>query len=82
MGIAALADLCSGLLRAGMDPDIPAAVLEKGTTKEQRRIAATVGTLETACKEACVQTPAILIVGRVCELADTFSWFETAEKEQ
>ncbi|MBR3394861.1 MAG: uroporphyrinogen-III C-methyltransferase [Firmicutes bacterium] len=82
MGIAALADLCSGLLRAGMDPDMPAAVLEKGTTKEQRRIAATVGTLETACKEACVQTPAILIVGKVCELADTFSWFETAEKEQ
>ena len=39
MGIAALADLCSGLLRAGMDPDMPAAVLEKGTTKEQRRIA-------------------------------------------
>ena len=82
MGIAALADLCSGLLNAGMDPDMPAAVLEKGTTKEQRRIAATVGTLETACKEACVQTPAILIVGKVCELADTFSWFETAEKEQ
>lgn len=82
MGIAALADLCNGLLDAGMDPDMPAAVLEKGTTKEQRRIAATVATLETACKAACVQTPAILVVGRVCELADTFSWFETAGSEQ
>lgn len=32
MGIAALPDLMDGLLAAGMDPDMPAAVLERGTT--------------------------------------------------
>ena len=31
MGIAALEDICSGLLAGGMDPDMPAAVLQKGT---------------------------------------------------
>ena len=40
MGIAALPEICRGLLAAGMDPDMPAAVLEKGTTPEQHRISA------------------------------------------
>ena len=46
MGIAALPDILGGLLAAGMDPDMPAAVLERGTTAAQRRVIATVGTLE------------------------------------
>ena len=76
MGIAALPDLMNGLLAAGMDPDMPAAVLERGTTSKQRRVSATVGTLERVCSEAVIQTPAIIVVGKVCELADTFSWAE------
>ena len=80
MGTAALPDLCSGLLEAGMDPDMPAAVLEKGTTPAQRRILGTVATLPECCESAQVQTPAIIVVGRVCTLADTFAWFENSEK--
>ena len=76
MGIAALPDLMNGLLAAGMDPDMPAAVLERGTTAKQRRVSATVGTLEMVCSEAAIQTPAIIVVGRVCALADTFGWAE------
>ena len=76
MGIAALPDLMGGLLAAGMDPDMPAAVLERGTTSKQRRVSATVGTLEKVCSEAVIQTPAIIVVGRVCALADTFGWAE------
>ena len=74
MGIAALPDIMAGLLNAGMNAATPAAVLEKGTTAAQRRISATVGTLEAACAEARVQTPAIIVVGRVCELAERFDW--------
>lgn len=76
MGIAALPDICKGLLEAGMDPATPAAVLEKGTTSKQRRIAATLGSLEKVCGETRVQTPAIIVVGQVCALAEDFSWFE------
>ncbi len=76
MGIAALPDLMGGLLEAGMDPDMPAAVLERGTTARQRRVRATVGTLERVCSEAVIQTPAIIVVGKVCALADTFAWAE------
>ncbi len=76
MGIAALADICSGLIEAGMDPDIPAAVLEKGTTAQQHRISATLGTLADVCSKTEVMTPAIIVVGQVCSLADDFAWFE------
>ena len=76
MGIAALPDILSGLMAAGMSGDTPAAVLEKGTTARQRRTLATVATLEAACKQAHVQTPAIIVVGRVCALAEPFHWFE------
>lgn len=76
MGIAALPDLMNGLLKAGMDSELPAAVLERGTTSKQRRVSATVGTLESVCSERGIQTPAIIVVGRVCALADTFGWAE------
>ena len=76
MGIAALPDLMDGLLAAGMDPEMPAAVLERGTTSKQRRVSATVGTLERVCSERVIQTPAIIVVGKVCGLADTFGWAE------
>ena len=46
MGIAALEDICKGLLAGGMDPNVPAAVLQKGTTAGQKRVVATVGTLK------------------------------------
>lgn len=76
MGIAALGDICEGLLAAGMAPDVPAAVLERGTTAAQRRIGATLGTLEATCAQTTVHTPAIIVVGPVCGLADGFSWYE------
>ncbi len=76
MGISTLPEICSGLLRAGMAADTPAAVLEQGTTAGQRRIGATVATLAEECERRQVRTPAIIIVGQVCALADTFSWYE------
>ena len=76
MGVSALGDICSQLLEAGMDEDMPAAVLQKETTAGQKRIVATVATLEDEVKRKGVETPAIIVVGRVCALADRFAWYE------
>lgn len=76
MGISALSDICSHLLLAGMDPAMPAAVLQKGTTADQKRIVATVGTLEMEVGRQGVETPAIIVVGKVCSLAERFAWYE------
>ncbi len=76
MGMSALEDICDGLVRAGMDRDMPAAVLQQGTTAGQRRVVATVSTLREEAFRQGMGTPAIIVVGRVCALADRFAWYE------
>lgn len=76
MGIAALNDICQGLLNAGMDPEMPAAVLQKGTTSDQKRVVATVATLKEEVERQGIETPAIIVVGKVCRLSEEFGWYE------
>lgn len=76
MSVSSMEMILNGLMDAGMDPDTPAAVLERGTTAKQRRIVATVGTLKEEAERSKVKTPAIIMVGQVCELSETFHWAE------
>ena len=76
MGVSALPDICTGLMNAGMDKNMPAAILQKGTTAGQKRIVATVSTLEEEVKRQGIETPAIIVVGKVCTLAEKFGWYE------
>jgi len=76
MGISSMKEILKGLIDAGMDKSTAAAVLEKGTLAEQRRIVSTIEKLAEDIKKAELGTPAILLVGEVCTLADTFHWAE------
>ena len=74
MGITAMEEICRGLIQAGMDENTPAAVLEKGTTARQRRLVSTLAGLWEDAKTFQVQTPAIILVGKVCTLSEKFDW--------
>lgn len=76
MGVSALEAICAGLLGAGMAPDTPAAVVERGTTPAQRRISAPLSGLARAARQAAVASPAVIVVGGVCALAEAFDWFD------
>lgn len=76
MGVGALGYICQSLITAGMAPTMPAAVLEKGTTADQRRVVATLATLQEEASTAKIATPAIIVVGEVCSLAERFHWAE------
>ena len=76
MGVAALPEIVGGLLGAGMDGDTPAAMVENGTLPGQRRCDATLDTLETRAREMDIQSPALIVVGEVCRLAEALCWFE------
>ena len=76
MGVSALSDICQGLLDGGMSPDMPAAILQKGTTAGQKRIVATVSTLPQEVARQGIETPAIIVVGKVCSLSEDFAWYE------
>ena len=48
----------------------------KGTTSGQKRIVATVSSLKEEVDRQGVETPAIIVVGKVCALAGEFAWYE------
>ncbi|EXG84555.1 uroporphyrinogen-III C-methyltransferase [Clostridium sp. ASBs410] len=76
MGVAALPDICRGLIEAGMDHTTPAAILERGTTAKQRNVIATIATLPEEAIKQNIGTPGIIVVGKVCLLSQTFAWAE------
>ncbi|MDD7177948.1 MAG: uroporphyrinogen-III C-methyltransferase [Lachnospiraceae bacterium] len=76
MGLSALPDIVSGLLHAGMDPAVPAAVLERGTTAGQRRVCAPLSELESETEKAHMHTPAIIVVGAVAAMSEQLAWYE------
>ena len=49
---------------------------QKGTTADQKRVVATVATLKEEVDRQGIETPAIIVVGKVCRLADEFGWYE------
>lgn len=77
MGVTALPHICQGLLDAGMEPEMPAAVVERGTLPRQRKVISTLAQLPQAAEDAGIESPAIIVVGRVCALSDQFDWFDS-----
>ncbi|MBQ9707682.1 MAG: uroporphyrinogen-III C-methyltransferase, partial [Firmicutes bacterium] len=76
MGIASLPLICERLMAAGLEGSTPAAVVQQGTTSGQKVISASLDTIEEQVKLQGVETPAIILVGEVCSLADRYNWFE------
>ncbi len=76
MGVSALKRICDGLLEAGMDPETPAAVIENGARSDQRKTLALLSTLPAEAERREVQSPAVIIVGKVCGLSEGFDWFD------
>ncbi|MFK4297481.1 uroporphyrin-III C-methyltransferase [Arthrobacter sp. GAS37] len=68
MGIGTLPQLAAGLRRAGMDPAMPMAVVERGYRPGQRTTIAELGTIETAA--AGCTNPAVLVIGEVVRVAE------------
>lgn len=75
MGLTALEQVTDGLLRAGMPPDMPAAVIENGARGTQRKVVCGLYELAARVRAAGLQSPALIVVGRVCALSDTLDWF-------
>lgn len=75
MGVSALERICQGLLEAGMRADRPAAVVERGTTPEQRKVLSTLGRLCEEARRAELHSPAVIVVGEVVSLSEQLDWF-------
>jgi len=78
MGLSSLPMLCAQLMAHGLPADWPAALIENGTTLEQRVIAATLATLPAEVDDAAVTGPSLVIVGEVVRLRQKLAWFQPA----
>jgi uroporphyrin-III C-methyltransferase/precorrin-2 dehydrogenase/sirohydrochlorin ferrochelatase len=76
MGLGGLERILARLVAHGANPDLPAAVVERGTTPAQRVIAGTLATLAPLVRAAEVAAPALLIVGEVAGLTHELGWFD------
>jgi uroporphyrin-III C-methyltransferase/precorrin-2 dehydrogenase/sirohydrochlorin ferrochelatase len=82
MGLVGLPVICRELIVHGMAPDTPAALVEHGTTADQRVFTATLATLAENVAGAEVHAPTLIIIGSVVTLREKLGWFETATDGQ
>jgi uroporphyrin-III C-methyltransferase / precorrin-2 dehydrogenase / sirohydrochlorin ferrochelatase len=75
MGLVALAPICTQLMAHGLSPDTPAAVVQQGTTPQQRVLVADVATLAAKVEAAHMQSPCLIIIGGVVNLREKLAWF-------
>ena len=75
MGVNGLEIIRESLLLAGMDPQLPFALVENGSRSQQRVITGTLAGLPETARHHHVQSPALLIVGEVAALAGQLHWF-------
>ncbi len=75
MALVGLPIICDELQRAGRSPTTPVALIERATSREQRLITGTLGTMVKLAEEAAPQPPTLVIVGEVVRLADRLAWY-------
>ena len=59
-----------------MKPDMPVALIEKGTTREQRVLTSSLESMESTLASESVASPSLFIVGEVVCLAEKLGWYE------
>ncbi len=65
MGLGNAGSISEQLIEGGMSPDMPAAVICKGSTPDQRVELTTVSGLEGTIREKALEPPGIMVVGEV-----------------
>lgn len=79
MGIKNLDIIVNDLIKFGKDENTPIAIIEKGATANQRVTIGKLSNIVKIAKEKKIVPPAIIIIGEVVNLRDSFNWFEKKE---
>ncbi len=72
-----IGDIAKELMAAGRSPQTPVAMTRVGTTTEQATVVSTLEHIAADARAARISPPAITVVGKVVDLRETLSWFET-----
>ena len=76
MGLVGLAIILEQLLSHGVSQDMPIALIQQGTTPQQRVFSGTLATIQEVIAEEKPQPPTLIIVGEVVKLREKLNWFQ------
>jgi len=76
MGLHGLEMLCAELVAHGLTGSTPVAIVQQGTTQNQRVITGTLATLPGIAQIEKPQAPTLIIVGGVVALREKLAWFK------
>jgi len=76
MGLHGAPTLCKEMVAHGLPATTPVALVEQGTTPQQRVLIATLDTLLDVIKNEDIKPPTLIIVGEVVSLHDKLKWVE------
>jgi len=75
MGLHGAPTLCREMMAHGLPASTPVALVQKGTTPEQKTIVGSLGTLDEIVKTHEFKPPTLIIVGEVVRLREKLEWF-------
>jgi uroporphyrin-III C-methyltransferase / precorrin-2 dehydrogenase / sirohydrochlorin ferrochelatase len=75
MGLIGLAEICKQLMLRGVSEKMPVAVIQQGTTQNQRVVTATLSNIAEQVTIEQIKPPCLIIIGEVVLLREKLNWF-------
>jgi uroporphyrin-III C-methyltransferase/precorrin-2 dehydrogenase/sirohydrochlorin ferrochelatase len=75
MGLHGMEMLCAQLVKHGLPGDTPIAIVQQGTTQDQRVVVGTLTTLPGIAALEKLHAPTLIIIGGVVTLREKLKWF-------
>ncbi len=77
MGLVGLEKICQSLIAHGSPNDLPIAIVQQGTTTNQKVVTGTLTTLPDLVARQDIKPPTLIIIGTVVTLHDKLNWFQS-----
>ena len=81
MGLVGLEKICQSLIAHGSPKELPVALVQQGTTTNQRVITGTLETLPVIIAGLNIKPPTLIIIGTVVTLHDKLNWFQSSHAD-
>ena len=75
MALTSANHICQQLITHGMREDMPVALIERGTTTEQKVYSTSLSKLSDLINKQEIHAPTLMIVGEVVRLREKLGWF-------
>ena len=76
MGLSSVGIICEKMIEHGLEKHMPAALIQQGTTPEQKVVVGTLEDLPARVAAEQIQPPTLIIIGEVVRLHKTLQWFQ------